>query len=141
MIDSPELHGPPTWVEHLNSQVAHTHDLLQQAEQCLHTARLNWRWSKIIHKVLVRLFLGTRSIRRHLYLTRGIVNYWRWLSEVEYHRQQEQLSRIIDLNATLHRTEDGDSSEEETPETFYPDPTHLSGSQRPPRQVPRGALD
>ena len=141
MDDSPDLYGPPTWVGYLNSQVTHAYDMLQQPEQRLHATRMNWRWSKVIHKGLVRLFLGTRSIRRHLHLTRGIVNYWRWVSEVEYHRQQEHLTQIIDLNATLHRREDGNSSEEETHETVYPDLSYHPRSPRTPRQARQGAFD
>ena len=109
----PGAYGPVTYAQHLVQELEIAHRLLQEAEERVHKARMKWRWSKLIHKALAHVFLGVRSLRRHLRETRGLVSYWRWLADVEFHRREEFLSRVISISAEIHRGDFQEEGEEE----------------------------
>ena len=132
-------YGPSTYRQHLEEELEITHRLLHEAEERVHRTRMKWRWSKLIHKALVHVFLGVRSLRRHLRETRGLVSYWRWLSDVEFHRREEFLSRVISLSAEIHRGDFPEDEDEEDEESAFIYPNRPPPRpNRPNRPLHRG---
>ena len=62
-------------------------------------------------KALLVTFLGVRTICRHLRDSKGMVSFWRWMADIEFHRRKEHLARVIALNSEIHQSEDGSDND------------------------------